>query len=123
MRADRRVLGSCVLALSAPITTARRASFWFDLLAAEAGRRVRLFPTSVVLDAQDLAVAQDDDLEEPRDEALRAEPLEPPSAQLHEHPVAEVDHLTRAQTVRLGAPEQRAHDVVDGRARIPLRGR
>src|SRR5581483_8657875 len=80
---------------------------------------MRVFAPPVVADARDPASTQDDDLEEPRHESLRAEPLESLAAQLHEHAVAELDHLARPQPVRLGAPEQRAHDLVRIRARLP----
>jgi len=74
---------------------------------------------------RDLALPQHDDLVEAWDESLRPEPLEPPAAKLNEDAVAELDHLARSQPVRVGPPEQRAHDVVRVLARLPaafLRG-
>src|SRR5438067_6907425 len=85
----------------------------------EAGRRERVFPARVVADARDLALPQDDSLVEARDEALRAEPLEPAATELHEDAVAELDQLARPQPVRMRPPEQRAHDVVRVLARLP----
>src|SRR5258705_4763117 len=53
----------------------------------------------MVADARDLSLAHDDHLEEPRNEALGAQPLEPLAAQLHVHAVADVDHLVSTQPV------------------------
>src|SRR5690242_18981004 len=63
-------------------------------------RGVSLLAAAVVANARDLAVADDDDLEEARHEAARSEPLEPAAPHLHEHTVAELDHLAWTQTVR-----------------------
>jgi len=72
-----------------------------------------------------LPCREHDDLIEARDESFRSEPLEPPATELDEDAVAELDHLARSQPVRVGPPEQRAHDVVRVFARLPaafLRG-
>src|SRR5436853_472169 len=58
----------------------------------------------IVADARDLAFPQNDDLEEARNEPLRTEPLEAPTAELNEHTIAEIDHLARPETIRVGAP-------------------
>ena len=79
--------------------------------------RIRAPP--VVVQAHDLAVPHDDDLKQARDEAACTEPLETLPAQLHEHAVAELEHLAGAQTVRSGAPEQRTDDLVGVLARLP----
>jgi ribosomal protein L11 methylase PrmA len=57
---------------------------------------VRVGAAAVVVDAHDLAVAKNDDLEEARDEAAGTEALESLAPQQHEHAVAELDHLADA---------------------------
>src|SRR5260221_9940400 len=53
----------------------------------------------MVADARDLSLAHDDHLEEARDEAFRAEPLEPLAAHLDEHAIADGGHLPTTQPV------------------------
>src|SRR5690349_11759076 len=77
----------------------------------EAGGRVGLVAPAEVANAHDLPFPQNHDLKEARDQAARAESLEPPPVQLHEDAVAELDHLPGAQPVRVGAPEQGADDL------------
>src|SRR5439155_8728550 len=88
-------------------------------LTLEAGRCERVLAPAVVADAHDLAVAEHHDLEKPRDQALRAQALEAPPAELDQHAVAEIDHVAGPQPVRLGAAAQGAHDLVGGFARLP----
>src|SRR5215470_19701360 len=65
---------------------------------ARAGHR-RIAPR-VVLHPDDLPVSHLDDLEQPRNEALGPEPLEPLALELYHHTVTELDRLTRPQLVR-----------------------
>src|SRR4051794_28185841 len=94
-------------------------------LGLQAGGCVRVLAAAVIANAHDLALTDDDDLEEARDEAARAETLEPLAAQLHEHPVAELDHLAGTKTIRVCTPQHRANDLIGVLARLPrvfLRG-
>src|SRR6476661_9844195 len=67
----------------------------------DAGGLERVLTASVVANAGDLALAQHDDLIQPRDEAFRSEPFEPPPAKLDEDAIAELDHFARSQPVRM----------------------
>src|SRR5579862_9525082 len=85
----------------------------------QAGRCERRFAVWIVLDARHPAAAHDDDLEQPREHSLRAEPRHVAAAELDEHTISEIEELGRAHPVHARAPEQRAHDLVRVLARLP----